>query len=856
MQRLQSLVAAAALLSAIAPAQATRPEQPLPASGGWDAALIHRSSEGVWYALLDKAIDAFGPPEAIFADDAGRLTLLSVYSGKWTERSVIPDGQWLAPSRPADVDPRVPGREIYAAGRGGNVHRVVVTEFRTNQYRLDSVEIAHVADEEFHCILAADLLPEARGDELLVFGLSGAAYRIEASLRDGDPHGAIFTLSRVAQLPGRVRDAVVLPGPTGSPARIVGVSRSGHLLGMRLGPRGLEHEVLAHEPMGLGRIARRPPRDGAAEVLYVTRDDGLVLRFEERGRGLHRDAIFAGPQGLRGVAAGRFFEDPAREAIAVYGYGRSVQLVSRDGGGAWQAETIFAGEDQGHWLTVGELDGRNGTDELLATGFGGQVVLLSRPPGYALPGAATLEAPRAGDAGGPRPLRIAVKGSEDAVTGLSPLNYQGGFETKTMVYETLVRRGPEGRFVPGLAESWSVEDGGRAFRFVLSAGATHFRRWVGLPEHAWLRSNGRITAVRALDARTLRIELDQPCALLPDLCAINPTAIRGPGALDREGRFVRPVGSGPFAFVGVREDGRVLRYRRHAEGPERLVDLVRLEKSPDDDPLDALLRGEVDAVLGSWLVTVDTARVAALRTDPRFRVVEAPGSSMTYLDFRYADGPTRDVALRRRIAAAIDRAELIEVCEAGLADPSSGWAAPSLAAVWPQGRPAELRGGPLVLPRPLRVAAGRRGGMQLAGAVAAQLVRAGIPAEAVAAEAAGWDLRVAVTHGVPYDPYTTAVSRFVPPTNPKNAESPRHTACAPELSALVERATRTAGDAARFAVYAEIQAALDEDLPVVPLYAPRRIAVLRAGLPAPQLEHDMYRLDARFLTDGGAGGER
>jgi hypothetical protein len=42
---------------------------------------------------------------------------------------------------------------------------------------------------------------------------------------------------------------------------------------------------------------------------------------------------------------------------------------------------------------VGELDGRNGTDELIATGFGADVVLLARPIGYGLAGAAVDPAP-------------------------------------------------------------------------------------------------------------------------------------------------------------------------------------------------------------------------------------------------------------------------------------------------------------------------------------------------------------------------------------------------------------------------------------------------------------------------------
>ena len=33
----------------------------------------------------------------------------------------------------------------------------------------------------------------------------------------------------------------------------------------------------------------------------------------------------------------------------------------------------------------------------------------------------------------------------------------------------------------------------------------------------------------------------------------------------------------------------------------------------------------------------------------------------------------------------------------------------------------------------------------------------------------------------------------------------------------------------------------------MPLYAPRRIAVVRRGLPMPRLDHDMYSLDASWL---------
>ncbi len=78
-----------------------------------------------------------------------------------------------------------------------------------------------------------------------------------------------------------------------------------------------------------------------------------------------------------------------RKALAVFGYGGRVQLLTRRPGAAWEVRTLFEDIDRGHWLAAAELDGRNGTDELLCTGYSGRIVLLARPPGYGLPGTAT-----------------------------------------------------------------------------------------------------------------------------------------------------------------------------------------------------------------------------------------------------------------------------------------------------------------------------------------------------------------------------------------------------------------------------------------------------------------------------------
>jgi hypothetical protein len=138
--------------------------------------------------------------------------------------------------------------------------------------------------------------------------------------------------------------------------------------------------------MGRGRLALAPRSDlDAPAVIYSTADDGSVWRHERPEPGVWRsEAIFLGPQGPRGIVAGRFHADPEVESVALFGYSKRVQLLSRRAGGEWSAEDLFVDRGKGHWLAAGELDGRNGTDEIVLSGYGARIVMLARPPGYGL----------------------------------------------------------------------------------------------------------------------------------------------------------------------------------------------------------------------------------------------------------------------------------------------------------------------------------------------------------------------------------------------------------------------------------------------------------------------------------------
>jgi len=350
----------------------TKNEVALPASAGWHASLVIDNDDvGIWTVKSFQVFEHLACPEIVGVDNDGRCHVMMSYSGKWTPVTAIHDGKWLGALTHGDVDPRFEGAEIYTGSQRGHIYQVL-------SYRetvLDSRLIARIPGREIHTVVAGDLDPRTPGRELIVFTRPGALYRLTPDGKDGR-----FTLTHLQDLPGRIRDAVVLPGP--GPATVATVSRTGKLRLLQITKNGPEWQTLYEAPMGKGRIAVAPHRRGKPLVIYTTHDDGRILRHEGTTGGTwNTETIYLGPQGTRGIVAGRFDANPDTETVAIFGYSKKVELLTRRADG-WKAETLFTDRDKGHWLGVAEVDGRNNTQELIASGYGARIVLLSRPPGY------------------------------------------------------------------------------------------------------------------------------------------------------------------------------------------------------------------------------------------------------------------------------------------------------------------------------------------------------------------------------------------------------------------------------------------------------------------------------------------
>lgn len=191
------------------------------------------------------------------------------------------------------------------------------------------------------------------------------------------------------------------------------------------------------------------------------------------------------------------------------------------------------------------------------------------------------------------------------------------------LYETLVQVDCAGQTKPGLAESWTAEEGDTVWIFTLREGA---RFWDGTritPDDARRSLSANLAqAVNVLDARRVAVHLTEPDARFPKLLAHPSTAV----SVTRPG-WTWPIGSGPC--------------RLRASDPAPLPDLTCLPNlnhpaapawksltfrvTPDTDPRDLVVT-DMDLTL-----IRDMDEVEFFNDAPGFRSVPLPWNRLYLL---------------------------------------------------------------------------------------------------------------------------------------------------------------------------------------------------------------------------------
>jgi oligopeptide transport system substrate-binding protein len=262
------------------------------------------------------------------------------------------------------------------------------------------------------------------------------------------------------------------------------------------------------------------------------------------------------------------------------------------------------------------------------------------------------------------------------------------------LFEGLARLdGKSGRPTPGLAERWDVSPDGRAYTFHLRtnlAWSTGEAITTADVLYSWLRALSPATAsdyagqlfyihnaegfytgkikdpsevgIRALDARTLRVELEYPLAFFLDLCCYPTLAVVPRQAIEKYGdQWVTHLplpSSGPYELVAWRLNDKVRLHKNPfywdaANTRSGLVDM--LPTASPNTALNLYETGIADVVWDKDLVPVELMDVLMKRPD--FHNFNFLGTF--FYRFNVTRKPLDDPRVRRAFALATDKQRII-----------------------------------------------------------------------------------------------------------------------------------------------------------------------------------------------------
>jgi peptide/nickel transport system substrate-binding protein len=367
----------------------------------------------------------------------------------------------------------------------------------------------------------------------------------------------------------------------------------------------------------------------------------------------------------------------------------------------------------------------------------------------------------------------------------------------------------------------------------------------------YAHSYRRIAEMRVLDSRTIVFVLHEPHATF--ITDLELPIVRSEDAFRRIAtpEDPLPIGAGPYRLVGRRAGVLELRANPYWHRGKPKYPSLRLVVIRDDNTRALrMLAGQGDLAIGS----IPPILLPLFQDDPRFETRSAPGISTMYLGFQTRSTKLSDVRVRQAIGYAIDRKLLVRSKYGGLARVTDSWI--------PHGHWAEVRAmtprafdpekacalldaagffdppGPEPRMRLALRTTSERFRQSVARAIAAMLRDVGIEVDVRPSEAATLisDLnrgRFEITLlQVPevMEPHVLSwffASSRIPGPDTEGANRWRYRN--DELDGLFETGRTEIDRERRRAVYERVQRILARDVPVLPLWQPDTVAVVRQG---------------------------
>lgn len=429
-------------------------------------------------------------------------------------------------------------------------------------------------------------------------------------------------------------------------------------------------------------------------------------------------------------------------------------------------------------------------------------------------------------------------------------------QVQYLIFDTLVKYGPDFSIHPSLANSWSIEDGGKRVVFKLQSGVkfqdgTDFNaeavKWnfeqrldpaLASPQRGQLEPV--VKSVEVVDPTTVAINLKTPFSGLLSLLGERPGFMVSPTTTKKAGKDINNalVGTGPFIFKEWVRGNRVVLEKNPnywRKGLPYLDRIVFHDIAGSVVGVQRLLNGELDFI--SELSPNDVKTVSA---NPNVDLAPISVGRWYALQWQVDKPPFDNAKLRQAIAYAIDRKRIVDIVMGGKGTIAEG---PTPAGLW--WYDASVKSYPYdpAKAKALLTEAGYADGLkvtlsapqitafqQIDQLVQEQLAAVGITVELKPVSSSEWYDRI-LKHETNFTP-----TRWTQRADPDgllyilfDSKGYHHTTGykSGAVDALLENGRMVYDEAERKKIYGQVQAQVVKDLPMLPLFFSTEYGAMR-----------------------------
>ncbi|MEN8692048.1 MAG: ABC transporter substrate-binding protein [Desulfobacterales bacterium] len=301
-------------------------------------------------------------------------------------------------------------------------------------------------------------------------------------------------------------------------------------------------------------------------------------------------------------------------------------------------------------------------------------------------------------------LYVSGDPNELGVTTFNPIKVELSHDAMWLIYNRFVERDSDGKYYPGLAESWDISEDGLVWKLKLKKGVKFHD---GSPFNAevaqWFLKEMETGPSAYMVAGIERVEINDPHAITiyfkhpePNMLfnfSQNFMAVPSMEAYKKYGedygiKYV--IGSGPFKYESWKP-GDSLTVVKNPEytwgggtaknkGPAKIDKVVYREIKDESTRFLEMKTGKLDV-----LFAVPTMFLEKVKQDSKLNVIRLPGVVLFHMVMNTQSEPLNDLMVRKGIALAVDQDSITKNVFAAAGQPAHTYLISSL----PSGNVAE-----------------------------------------------------------------------------------------------------------------------------------------------------------------------